>query len=80
MSAVRAAARCILVVVAVSTAGCSISPQSDATIVGPAPALDDNSQATEEVSTEVEPGREPGLPPTGRLPREDPETISEDDG
>lgn len=79
-SAARAAASCTLVAIAVSTAACTISPQSDATVVGPAPTLDDNSQATEEARIDVEPGREPGPPPLRRSPRQDRETISEDDG
>lgn len=80
MSAARAAASCTLVAIAVSTAACSISPQSDATVVGPAPALEENSRTTEEAGSDVEPGREPGSPRTRRLPRQDRETISEDDG
>lgn len=80
MSAVRAAANCTLVAIAVLTAACSISPQFEATVVGPAPALDENSQATEGSGIEVAPGREPALPPLRQMPRQDRETSSEGDG
>lgn len=79
-SATRAAATCTLAAIAVATAGCSISPQSEATVVGPAPVLEESAVTTEATDPPVLPGREEVVPPSDQIPREEREAATEDGG